>query len=185
MKYKRNTFTQLLAAKFKNLIYMKRVILLIQFSLFYSLAFSQCVEFDFLSHLFGKSFETQDQLLEGKGFTINENYGKDFGMDWVNNNTDEYILIRRNDVNKVDNVQYRLKGHSKCYKAIKSELSTLGFKKDYETIGKYSIFYFFYKSDNLGVVLSKWKAPDGYVGNFYQINIYNLSSYYSELEKRK
>lgn len=164
---------------------MKRVILLIQFTLFYSLAFSQCVEFNFLAHLFDKSFEIQDQKLEAKGFTIDENYGKDFGMNWVNNNTDEYISIRRNDVNKVDRVQYRPKGHSTCYEAIKSQLSSLGFKKDYETIGQYSTFYFFYKSNNLGLVLSKWKAPDGYIGNFYQIEIYNLSSYYSELEKRK
>ena len=164
---------------------MKRVILLIQFTLFYSLAFSQCVQFNFLADLFDKSFEIQDQKLEAKGFTINENYGKDFGMDWVNNNTHEFICIRRNDLNKVDKVQYRLGGHSTCFKAIKSQLSSLGFKKDYETIGQYSIFYFFYKSVNLGVVLSKWKAPDGNIGNFYQIEIYNLSSYYSELEKRK
>ncbi len=164
---------------------MKKILIIVQLLLFSLPAFSQCVEIDLLSQLFKYSLEKQDQILETKGFSINENHGKEFGMDWVNIKTDQYISIRRNDGNKVDRVQYRLKGNFNCYEEIKSKLPTLGFQKEFETIGTYSTFYFFYKSDSFGVILAKWKAPNDYVGNFYQVNVLSLESYYKELEERK
>jgi hypothetical protein len=164
---------------------MKKKIIIFQLLLFPFSAFSQCVEIDLLSQLFKYSLEKQDQILESIGFLIDENRGKELGMDWVNIKTDQYISIRRNNGNKVDRVQYRLKGNFNCYEEIKSKLSTLGFKKEFETIGTYSTFYFFYKSDSFGVILAKWKAPNDYARNFYQVSVLSLESYYKELEERK
>ena len=80
------------------------------------------------------------------------------------------------DVSKTEELS---KGH------VEIALNIDRIKKEFETIGTYSTFYFFYKSDSFGVILAKWKAPDGYVGNFYQVSVLSLESYYKELEERK
>lgn len=164
---------------------MKLIVFIIHLFLYPIITNGQCEDISFLIQLFNENLEKQDQMLDTKGFTINQDNGYQFGMDWVNIKYNQYISIRRNESNTVDRVQYRLLGSSECYNDLKNKLPIIGFKKQYETIGSYSTFYFFYKSENFGVILSKWKAPDSYVGNFYSIEIHNLESYYMELEKRK
>lgn len=146
---------------------------------------NQCEDIVFLESLFTKNLEEQDEVLELKGYVLNANYGSEFGIDWVNGKIDKYISIRSDNFGKVNRVQFRLKGDMTCYISIKEQLIKMNYEKDFETLGASSIFYFFYKSNQFGIILSKWLAPNDIGGSYYSVEIHSLISYQKELTERK
>ncbi|TYP88746.1 hypothetical protein BC792_13048 [Sphingobacterium allocomposti] len=156
-------------------------ILLLTFNIFNnSKSFGQCEDLSFLNTLFIGSVEDIDGKLTNKNYVFQKEMVT--GIDWRNNSSGKSISVLFNSNNKVERVQYRLLYDLDCYDNLRTQMLNTGFQKEFEVLGEYDTFYFFYRGKNKGVVLSKWNFEGS---NMYQFNLCSIGQYELELTKRK
>lgn len=156
-------------------------ILLLTFNGFnVSKSLGQCEDWSFLNTLFIGGFEDIDGKLTNKNYIFQKEMVT--GIDWKNKSSGKSISVLFNSNNEVERVQYRLLYDLDCYNNLRTQILNSGFHKEFEVLGDYDTFYFFYRGKNKGVILSKWNFEGS---NMYQFNLCSIDQYELELIKRK
>jgi hypothetical protein len=161
---------------------MKKILLLIVVILLSTDVFSQCISLDKLFVLCQVGLEQKDEILNKLNFQLsdaNETRIDMFGPEWYNKITDNYITIK--STNDKFKLNYRLKGNIECYNKLKTEVIENNFTKDFERYDQYNTLIFYYSNDKYGIIFSKWKAPEGYSGNFFSVEILDKKQYQIEM----
>ena len=165
---------------------MKKVLIFTLIMVFQSnLVNSQCLSLSELTNVTTMDIEDQDKLLSSKGYSLTDNKYNliESSIEWHNQESDVYInIIGGKD--HFYNLQLRFK-NSNCFESIREEMIKKGFKKDYEKNSKSNTLYFYYSSNDFGVILTKWKAPENYKGNFSNLVLFSKQDYLNELEKER
>ena len=161
---------------------MKKILLVFVVILLSTDVFSQCIALDKLFDLCQVSLEQKDEILNKLGFQLSKAdkiFIDMFGPEWYNKNTDNFINIKT--TNDKFQLKYRLKGNMECYNKLRNEVIDNNFTKDFEKYNEYNALYFYYSNDKYGIILSKWKAPEGYSGDFFSVEILDKKQYQIEM----